>query len=219
MSEALQRGCPACGAETGQPCIGKRGPRIAFHRERGRRVRVSRPSNWSKNRVEEFVQASAQEEVVRYLERVDHLRRYCGSPIEELLIAALYEASRIGGETDIVFMTDSKPAEEPYNYETAYIYQQAQVGPYRVDFLIHDASKPYQIAAPRWMIVECDGHDFHERTKEQARHDKKRDRFFQSKGYKVLRFTGSEIWANPEECADEVLSQLAVDDDWRNREK
>jgi very-short-patch-repair endonuclease len=67
------------------------------------------------------------------------------------------------------------------------------------------------------MIVECDGHDFHEKTKEQARRDKQRDRFLQSRGYKVLRYTGSEIWADPTECSDEILTELAIDDDWRNR--
>ena len=68
-------------------------------------------------------------------------------------------------------------------------------------------------------MIECDGHDYHERTKEQAARDKKRDRFFASKGYKVLRFTGSEIWADPEAVAEEALGQLSRDDAWRNRDQ
>mgnify|MGYP003580046510 CR=1 FL=1 len=78
---------------------------------------------------------------------------------------------------------------------------------------------PKSHGKPRWMIVECDGHEFHERTKQQARRDKQRDRFFQSIGYKVLRFTGSEIWADPDECASEIIEQLACDDEWRNRNR
>lgn len=65
---------------------------------------------------------------------------------------------------------------------------QVQIGKYRVDFLVHDCNNEVRI------IIECDGHDFHEKTKEQAHRDKKRDRDLQAAGYKVFRFTGSEIW-------------------------
>lgn len=47
------------------------------------------------------------------------------------------------------------------------------------------------------ILIECDGHDFHEKTKEQAKHDKERDRFLQLSGYEIYRFTGSEIYNNP----------------------
>ena len=49
------------------------------------------------------------------------------------------------------------------------------------------------------IAVECDGHEFHEKTKQQAARDKARDRD---------RFTGSEIWKDPGACADEVLVHL-----------
>jgi hypothetical protein len=54
------------------------------------------------------------------------------------------------------------------------------------------------------IVIECDGHDFHERTKQQAARDKSRDRQLITLGYHVLRFTGSEIWADPRRCAKEV---------------
>lgn len=57
-------------------------------------------------------------------------------------------------------------------------------------------------------IVECDGHDFHERTKEQAIRDRARDRAFQAAGIPVFRFTGSEIYNNPFACAREVRNFL-----------
>jgi very-short-patch-repair endonuclease len=55
------------------------------------------------------------------------------------------------------------------------------------------------------LAVECDGHDFHERTKEQARRDRKRDRDLQALGYTVLRFTGSEIARDPRAVAKEIV--------------
>lgn len=57
-------------------------------------------------------------------------------------------------------------------------------------------------------IVECDGHDYHERTKEQAARDRSRDRAFQSIGIPVFRFTGSEIHEDATKCAREVVRYL-----------
>jgi hypothetical protein len=79
---------------------------------------------------------------------------------------------------------------------------------YRLDLVLH--------RYPRWgpnrahgvdtyVAVECDGHDFHEKTKAQAARDKKRDRDLQSLGWRVLRFTGSEVFRDPGAVAVEAL--------------
>lgn len=62
-------------------------------------------------------------------------------------------------------------------------------------------------------VVELDGHDFHERTKEQASRDKKRDRDLAAIGLPVIRFTGSDIYKDPVKHALWTLrhaNQLAV---------
>lgn len=51
---------------------------------------------------------------------------------------------------------------------------------------------------PAAVAVELDGHDFHERTKEQASRDKKRDRSLLSKGWTTIRFTGSDVVRDPD---------------------
>ncbi len=56
------------------------------------------------------------------------------------------------------------------------------------------------------VVVELDGHDFHERTPEQAQSDKSRDRELQALGWHVLRFTGREVLRDPFKCTREVLS-------------
>ena len=70
---------------------------------------------------------------------------------------------------------------------------QAEIGKYKVDFFVYVIC----CSNSKEFIIECDGHDFHEKTKEQAKHDKERDRFLQSIGYPVYRFTGSEIYNSP----------------------
>jgi len=58
------------------------------------------------------------------------------------------------------------------------------------------------------IAIECDGHEFHEKTKEQAQRDKERDRAFLSVGIPVARFTGSEIWNNVQKCCFQVEAIL-----------
>jgi very-short-patch-repair endonuclease len=107
--------------------------------------------------------------------------RLCESPIEARLAVHLF--SEIQDETMCALMP------------------QVSIGQYRVDFTItsHPAEKE-KIN----LVIECDGHDFHERTKEQAARDKKRDRELVAEGWQVLRFTGSEIWNDPRGCVAQI---------------
>lgn len=77
---------------------------------------------------------------------------------------------------------------------SAYPQSQVQIGQYRVDFLL-----------PNNVIVECDGHDYHA-SREQRTRDAKRDRDLMALGYKVVRFTGSEIHANADACARQAAA-------------
>jgi very-short-patch-repair endonuclease len=92
------------------------------------------------------------------------------------------------------------------------IRPQHQVHKYRADFVVQrafwDSLAGREIRTPE-IVVECDGHDYHERTSEQAQHDKSRDRALASLGYTVVRFTGSEIFNRAAECAWEISELLA----------
>lgn len=85
------------------------------------------------------------------------------------------------------------------------ILPQAHIAGWRTDFLIC-ATQEGGSGKTTWrkVIVECDGHDFHERTKEQAAKDRSRDRDAQMAGFHILRFTGSELWRDPWGCAEKV---------------
>lgn len=169
-----------------------------------------------KKKIDGLIKLGAVDAAARYEELCRHDLAACESPIEELLLATLY-LHKDGNEFEVVFMGCCKPDRRFAKDGAILIYQQAKIGCYRADFLIHDCSYPLEIQRPRWMVVECDGHDFHEKTKEQAKHDKRRDRYFQSQGHKVLHFTGSEIWNDASACAEEIYNQLAISDEWRNR--
>lgn len=60
------------------------------------------------------------------------------------------------------------------------------------------------------LCIECDGHDWHDRTKQQAAYDRSRDRELLRRGCPTIRFTGSEIFHSAERCAAEVFAVAAA---------
>lgn len=86
---------------------------------------------------------------------------------------------------------------------------------YRLDFQVRDlnggghfnttgAALKAGLEHPK-IGVELDGHDFHERTKEQVTYRNQRDRDLQRSGWKVFHYSGSELVSKPLACVDEVF--------------
>lgn len=71
---------------------------------------------------------------------------------------------------------------------------------YKPDFTLEYSC--YQAA------IEIDGHDFHEKTKEQASYDKKKDRCYIKNGYLPFHFTGSDIYHSCEDKCEEILKTI-----------
>lgn len=129
------------------------------------------------------------------------------SPIEDLFFIA-FNVQCAAEYLDVIpaYRTEY---EESRDTEGIFIYPQHHIGRYRVDFFItqkHLASKDN----PMPVVVELDGHDFHDKDKYQRAHEKSRDRFLVKQGYQVLHFTGSEVFADPYKVAFEVISNLGV---------
>jgi len=55
------------------------------------------------------------------------------------------------------------------------------------------------------VVVECDGHQFHERTPEQASKDRRRVRALQRLGIPVYPFTGTDVVRSSEESVQEII--------------
>jgi very-short-patch-repair endonuclease len=71
---------------------------------------------------------------------------------------------------------------------------------YRLDFVMSG----YLEGAPT-IGIEIDGHQWHEKTKQQAIRDKKREREIVSCGIPIIRYTGSEIFKKPSESVIEAI--------------
>jgi very-short-patch-repair endonuclease len=85
------------------------------------------------------------------------------------------------------------------------IAPQFNFGPYRLDLLIfgHDDAGNQKL-----VNVECDGDKHHNTTMAKYQDDRERDKFLRACRIEVIRFSGSQIWNNASDCAEEVLLSL-----------
>lgn len=59
--------------------------------------------------------------------------------------------------------------------------------------------------AEQGYVIEIDGHEWHEKTKEQAKADKEKDRTYLKNNFIPVRFTGSEVYHNADNCIREIF--------------
>lgn len=136
----------------------------------------------------------------------DYARR-CGSEIERIFAATAFIGQQVHGRSRIlparsVRSSDGKTA--------LFLEPQYVIGNYRADFLLGFAGKKAESDLLKCVVVECDGHDYHERTKAQAARDKARDRYLSSKVARVVRFTGSELYRDAAGCLMEAMKLLGI---------
>lgn len=159
--------------------------------------------------------ADTQGEIAYHLERL--YDRCKGTPIERAFEVALHSVIDIapiaGFEMKLVKMpagwllTDMPDEKPKQRLGDTWYWTQYQIFPdWRVDFVLGAVSAE---KGRVYLVVECDGHDFHERTKEQAEKDRSRDRRLQDAGYRIYRFTGREIYREARECATQALLLLS----------
>ena len=83
---------------------------------------------------------------------------------------------------------------------------------YYADFVFDTENNPEMININHdfKLVIECDGHEFHEKTKEQVTNDNERDLELKMMGYDVLRFSGSQIYNKPFRCAAGALDYITT---------
>lgn len=163
-----------------------------FHFFNGLSVNLLYEKNKNAEEIFSFIQEKSEDWAL--------LKKETRSPIEEKLAVALLFIPFCGGH--FRYCATPLDVNKKTKINKVNLYAQAPVGKYTADFLLEINF----YGEKRLVAIECDGHQFHERTKEQAAHDKKRDRFFQSQGINILRFTGSEIYRDVFECWMEIFN-------------
>ena len=180
-------------------------------------------------------------ELTAFLEEIEFiLEKICDSPMERLFFIDILEEC-CSGYLEISTVKESdKPRyiacklsnmgdglenyrlfirpQYPVTFDKTFILAPKNKS-YIVDFLFELTKEIDFITYPiANIVVEVDGHDFHERTKEQAKRDKERDRYFTKVGYKIYRYTGSEVYQNnqrrlrsinnPNDCNTYIAQEL-----------
>lgn len=119
----------------------------------------------------------------------------CQSPIEEIMLVALSGVvAKIGKNFHKHFTILAQ--HEIENGDSYYV----------ADFAIFFQNRKNSV--PIKLIVECDGHEFHEKTKEQVEKRNKRDYSLKMQGFDILHFSGSEIYKDPVGCARKCIDYI-----------
>lgn len=133
--------------------------------------------------------------------RIEHdfkLTKYSvNSPIEQLFELSFDTLLHITASEEYPYISTTGD----WVFSGIHVEQQKQIGNYKVDFFLaehgeYDNDKQHY-SPNKIVVVELDGHKFHDRDEKQRRYEKKRDRFLQSQGMHVFHFTGAEIVRDP----------------------
>jgi very-short-patch-repair endonuclease len=80
--------------------------------------------------------------------------------------------------------------------ELGVLVPQLKIDRYRADIAI--------VGQHARFVVEVDGYRFHDMDRDQLERDRRRDRWMTAHGWRVVRFTGREVYRNAQLCAREV---------------
>ncbi|HEX7065890.1 MAG TPA: DUF559 domain-containing protein [Bacillales bacterium] len=147
--------------------------------------------------LEDNVRDLVIEKFDRYLDELQGITEFCRSPIEKMLAIPLYDSVERSKWNHFGDIFDISPQVEVDTGGNKYTVD------FMVRFGIQDPEGKNHIFHD--FVIECDGHEFHEKTKEQVSKDKQRERDLMKKGYIVIRFSGSDIHNTPEYCAHEAM--------------
>ena len=147
-----------------------------------------------KNKVEKWLEKRGQDIKKERMNDIEYIMPRCESPLEKLfLIEWRYQSNNFysGGELKEFFITP-----------------QYEINNYRIDFFIcldNGTIEPYKYKE-NCLIIEIDSYLWHGADPEQFTKEKERERTLQKEGYRVMRFSGREIYKDVENCVREVIN-------------
>jgi hypothetical protein len=156
---------------------------------------------------------------------LDDAIRPCESPIERRFLLACwfdtwlrvdaaamreaYEHGLTAADTGIEFAFDPEECDYELPSGDVRLCIRPQASPFLLDDeyeLTCDFSVQVRCGGRQHEVyIELDGHDWHERTKEQASSDRSRDRRISASGIMLFRFTGADVNADAMACEREVI--------------
>lgn len=134
---------------------------------------------------------------VRRIQRFVEIGGNCDSPIEyDIGAAILVFFERCGAPLKLGKMVDLQN-----EVDDLLFVPQFKWSFYRSDWAIYN---PRTRGA---LLIECDGFEFHS-SDQQREHDARKDISALDRGFLTMRFTGSQIFRNPDGCAQKVFDAV-----------
>ncbi len=147
--------------------------------------------------------------------KVSEIKKICPglSPIEEGMVHGFLILSM----ADPAFQFDGLWGFRPQTEYRVKIHVQHPIDQYRTDFALHLTAENAGRSLSEWFAIECDGYEFHHKTREQVTRDKARERAITAEGFRVLRFSGTEIHHGLGDTLAEILTVInRTFCDWRD---
>lgn len=123
------------------------------------------------------------------------------SPIEQIFITAFEIYCKYNNKESIYLFPQR---EVIYNEKKYYIDFEFKSDYYLSCLVLGDKIKNHKLK----LAIECDGYEFHQKTKEQVQKDNEREYDLKMAGYEILRFSGTQIYNNPLKCAEDTYNYI-----------
>lgn len=120
---------------------------------------------------------------------------YCESPIEQIFLFAFSIFNVRNKPLCVLYPQEEITCKDGTNFRADFLLCISEV-------LVAHGFEPINDVK---LIIECDGHEFHERTKEQVARDNNRDLALKNEGYEVIHFSGSQIYNDPIGCVEKAM--------------
>lgn len=147
-------------------------------------------------------------EMITKLEEFELNNTPIESPVEQLFFIE-WEFKRLLGELKLKLFPQYNNSDLTGKYRLDFqvsllseiIHTNPVIFPFRIEQIAMEITPPL-------IGIEIDGHIWHEKTKKQVQYHKERERFLISKGWKLIRFTGSEVYKDPSKCVTETINVI-----------
>ena len=123
------------------------------------------------------------------------------SPIEQIFITAFELYCRLENKKSI-FLFPQK--EISCNGKKYYIDFEFEADDYLTYLTFGEEIKNNKFK----LAIECDGYEFHQKSKEQVQRDNEREYDLKISGYDILRFSGTQIYNAPLKCAKDIYDYI-----------
>ena len=139
--------------------------------------------------------------------------------VKEHTFPLFWEMDIIKSPIEQIFITAFEIYCKKQQYRDIYLFPQHEVicgnKKYYIDFtFLADDYLTHLIFSDKLknnnfkLAIECDGYEFHQKTKEQVQKDNEREYDLKMAGYEVLRFSGTQIYNNPLKCAEDTYNYI-----------